>query len=185
MTCIPPEHRLKTRLTRSQPERLLGSRANGEKRVNTGEGKLSLLCRMSSRLCSVSLDHVVETMRPLPIEPLPGTAEFVLGVAIVRGAPMPVIDGARLLRGAGGAPTRFVTLKVGTRHAALAVESVVGIRTVVLDTLESLPPLLGDASADCIERIGALDAELLVVLRSARIVPEEAWAALRAHEAAS
>jgi purine-binding chemotaxis protein CheW len=58
---------------------------------------LFLLCRIGSSIGALALKDVRETMRPLPIEPLAGTPPFVLGLAIVRGFPTPVIDAARLL----------------------------------------------------------------------------------------
>jgi chemotaxis signal transduction protein len=46
-----------------------------------------------------------------------------------------------------------------------------------------LPPILRDVAADLIEAIGTRDAQLLVVLRAARIVPDEVWTTLAAAEA--
>jgi chemotaxis signal transduction protein len=62
---------------------------------------------------------------------------------------------------------------VGERRVALAVAQVLGIRT--LDS-GPLPPLL---RADALLAIGTLDSELLLVLNSARLIPDEAWEALR------
>jgi purine-binding chemotaxis protein CheW len=131
-------------------------------------------------LCALPIDHVAETMRPLPIEPLPGVPAFVLGVSVVRGQAIPVVDAARLL-GADDAPAphRFVTLALGERRAALAVCDVVGIRFIPA-SLGELPPLLQQASAELVEAMGTLDGALLLVLKSGSLVPESAWAALDA-----
>ncbi len=111
---------------------------------------------------------------------------FVLGLAIVRGAPTPVVDGKTLLgtsEGNRSRPTRFVMLRIGERSAALAVDAVAGIRELAVDSLGELPPLLHDAaSAEVVSAMGMLDSELLVVLRSARVVPESVWAKLEAKE---
>ena len=40
-------------------------------------------------------------------------------------------------------------------------------------SLRELPPLLGDARTSTIERIGAADAQLLVVLRAANVLPAD------------
>jgi purine-binding chemotaxis protein CheW len=61
---------------------------------------------------------------------------------------------------------------------ALAVEEVVGVRDLSAASLAELPPLLGEAAAEVVATVGALDAELLVVLRSARWVPSGAWQAI-------
>jgi purine-binding chemotaxis protein CheW len=71
--------------------------------VIVGERQSTLLCRVRERLCALPLAHVVETMRPLPIEPLGGMPGFVQGIAIIRGAPVPVVDAGALLGSAGAA----------------------------------------------------------------------------------
>jgi purine-binding chemotaxis protein CheW len=104
-----------------------------------------------------------------------------LGLSLIRGAPTPVIDAAKLLGSAGGEPvTRFVTIRVGERHAAVALSSVIGVRELPAASLSELPPLLQDAGAEAVESIGALDSTLLVVLESARVVPESVWRAMEA-----
>jgi purine-binding chemotaxis protein CheW len=117
-------------------------------------------------------------MRPLSVEPLVGAASFVRGVSLIRGAPVPVVDlGALLVPSEVANPTRFVTLRLGLRRLAVALEGVLGVRTLP-DALTSLPPLLADASAESVSAIGRLDQELLVVLEATRLVPDPVWAAL-------
>jgi len=125
-------------------------------------------------LCALPIEHVVETMRPLPIEALSGAPQFVRGLAIIRGEPIPVVDAGRLVGCDAGEPRRFVTLEIGPRHVSLAVDEVLGVRSIAKD-LRDLPPLLGAVHADVISAIGALDGELLVVLHSAQIIPQESW----------
>ena len=147
---------------------------------------LALLCRVDSRVCAVPLAQVVETMRPLPVEPVAGVPGFILGVSIIRGTPLPVVDGARLLGTAGGERPagRFVTVRAGDRQVALAVDAVIGVHQIARESVRDLPPLVRTAHADAVSAIGALDAELLVVLESARMLPDDAWAALARREAA-
>jgi purine-binding chemotaxis protein CheW len=141
---------------------------------------MSLLFRVRARLCALPLAHVVETMRPLPVEPMAAAPSYVRGLAIIRGAPVPVVDVARLLGDESEPPhasarhlARFVTIKVADRGVALAVDGVIGVRTLELDSLRALPPLLGDAEVDVVGSIGTLDAELLLVLRSACLAPHD------------
>lgn len=138
---------------------------------------VSLLCRVGSHLCALPIESVVETMRPLPVSALAGVPAFVLGLSIIRGAPVPVVDARCLFSGTEerGDSTRFVSIKSGNRRAALAVDGVIGVRALRSVSLGELPPLLREANADVVEAIGTLDAELLLVLRSARIVPESVW----------
>lgn len=139
-----------------------------------------LIVTAGTRACAIPLQHVAETMRPLAIEPISGTPEFVRGVSVIRGAPIPVVDLKALLESGdtSAAYGRFVTVRVGQHRVALAVDSVVGVRKLDPAQIGELPPLLGDVNADVVEAIGTRDAQLLTVLRAARIVPEEVWATL-------
>ena len=119
-------------------------------------------------------------MRPLAVEAIAGGPAFVRGLAVVRGVPIPVVDAALLLSGEASHPTRFVTVKTGRRRIALAVDAVVGVVEIPLGSVDALPLLFQDAGTDAISDVGTLDAELLIVLRSARLIPEAFWATLEA-----
>ncbi|MGH6988928.1 MAG: chemotaxis protein CheW [Stellaceae bacterium] len=137
-----------------------------------------LLCRVGKHHCALPLTHVVETMAPLAVRPLPGMPGFIAGLALVRGKPLPVVDAARLMGETGDIrPTRFVTLQVAEREVVLAVAEVVGIRALPADPFDAMPPLLGQAQNDAVVAIGALDSAFLWLLDAARIVPEAAWQA--------
>jgi len=123
------------------------------------------------------LAQVVETMRPLPVVPVAGAPEFVLGISIIRGAPVPVVDGAALL-GADAHATRLVIVRIDGRQVALAVDEVLGARPIGRDSLRVVPPLLREARGDAVSSIGSLDAELLLFLEAVRILPDAAWKAL-------
>ena len=146
---------------------------------------LSLVCRIDGVLCALPVEHVVETMRPLPVEPLAGAPAFVRGLSIIRGAPVPVVDAASLLGSPDTQPTRFVMVKAGARRVALAVSDVIGVRALAPEKLQALPPLLREAAADIVTSIGALDDELLLVLRSARLVPDAVWTSAEIGRSAS
>jgi purine-binding chemotaxis protein CheW len=141
-----------------------------------------LVFRIGSRVGALALKHVWETMRPLPVEPLPGSPSFVLGLAVVRGISTPVIDACRLLdplaMSSRCTSARFVSIKLGERCAALAVDAVLEVRSFAVGTLAEIPPLLRGAGTDLVSAIGALDAELLLVLDAARLVPESVWSAI-------
>lgn len=118
-------------------------------------------------------------MRPLPVESIGGVPAFVRGLAVVRGVPIPVVDAASLLSGNASHPTRFVTVKTGTRRVVLAVDAVVGIIEIPNDAVDVLPPLFQSNGLDAISAIGVLDADLLLVLRSTRLVPDDVWATIQ------
>lgn len=139
-----------------------------------------MIVTVGRRACAIGLQYVAETMRPLAIEAISGTPEFVRGVSVIRGTPIPVVDLQVLLENGenSAAYGRFVTVKVGERRVALAVDGVVGVRDLDPAQIGELPPLLRDIDADVVEAIGTCDAQLLIVLRAARIVPDEVWATL-------
>src|SRR4029077_8226642 len=85
-----------------------------------------LLFRAGLRLCAVPLGCVAETMRALPIERAK-SAGFILGVSNVRGVPVPVVDASGLFGEPGVGGRRLITIDVGTRLVALAVDDVVGV----------------------------------------------------------
>lgn len=141
-----------------------------------------LVCRIRGGLCALPLAEVVETMRPLPTEPVSAAPGFVSGLAIIRGGAVPVVETSRLLADEAPAPPqpssrgRYVTVQAGARVVALAVEEVIGVRTISTASRAALPPLLQHAAGAVIESVAALDAELLVVLRAARLLPAgSAW----------
>lgn len=145
-----------------------------------GQPRRMVLVRAGSCLCAIPTSSVIETMRVLPIQPVEGAPAFVRGVAVIRGAPLPVVDlGAMLGVGGGGDGGRLVTIRVDPGRAlALLVDAVVGVEALDESRLEAPPPLLAGAFADRVEALGALDGRALAVLGAARILPEEAWRAL-------
>jgi purine-binding chemotaxis protein CheW len=141
---------------------------------------------VGSLVCALPLEHISETMRPLPLEPFHGMPPFVDGLSIIRGAPVPVVDLARLLGNDSGARrTRLVVVKVSERRVALSVEHVIGVRSLDVAANGALPPLLAGARGEFVAAVGSLDAHLLVVLESALMLPASTWASLdsRAGEA--
>ena len=141
---------------------------------------------VGARACAFPLHHVAETMRPLPVKPVAGTPGFVRGVSVIRGTPTPVVDLKALLENSESSESygRFVALKLDNRRVVIGVDSVVGLRNLDSAQLGELPPLLRDVTADLIESFGTRDAQLLLVLRAARIVPDEVWTTIAEAEAA-
>ncbi len=153
--------------------------------VHASENSLVLVVMAGECACAFPVQHVAETMRPLPIEPLAGTPAFVRGVAVIRGAPTPVIDLKALLKNGENSAIygRFVTLKLGDRRVALGVDSVVGLKNLNAAQLADLPPMLRDVATDLISAVSTREAQLLLVLQASRLVPDEVWAGLATAEA--
>jgi purine-binding chemotaxis protein CheW len=108
-------------------------------------------------------------MRPQPIRAVARPRDGVLGVATIRGALVPVVAAAALFGEQVATPARFLTLRVGDRAVALAVDDVIGVERI--PDVSALPPLLAEASAGVIEGIGQLDSELLLLLRTGYLAP--------------
>jgi purine-binding chemotaxis protein CheW len=147
-----------------------------------GGAQRNLFVKVQTRVCAVPLMHVVETMRPLPVEPIAGMPSFLRGVSIIRGIPTPIVDLGALLGAPGGLAERLVTLRFSDRQVALSVDAVLGVRALDRSTIQELSPLLRGASQDVVEAIGTLDDEFLMVLRTGWELPDEVWLALSARE---
>jgi purine-binding chemotaxis protein CheW len=134
-----------------------------------------LLVTAGQCTCAIPVSNVSETLRPLPIDAVAGAPEFIMGLSVIRGVPLPVIDLARLLERAetSTSSSRFVTVRVSERRVALAVGAVIGVRSLAAIRLLELPPLLRSARADFIERLGTIDADLVLVLRGSRLVADD------------
>jgi purine-binding chemotaxis protein CheW len=61
------------------------------------------------------------------------------------------------------------------RCVALAVDGVLGVVHLDPNALQATPLLAQSASADLLAAVGALDAQLLVVLRASHLLTEETW----------
>lgn len=142
-----------------------------------------LICRCGSQLCAFPLEHVVESMRALPVSAVAAMPSYVLGVAIVRGHATPVVALADLIGQMVAAPAaRFVSMKWGAGLAAFAVDAVLGVRLLEPTLLQEMPTLLREVQSHGVTAIGLLDAQLLLVLQGAHAVPESVWAALAQQE---
>jgi purine-binding chemotaxis protein CheW len=144
----------------------------------------ALIVTVGTRACAIPVEHVGETMRPLPIESIADMPEFIRGVSVIRGTAVPVVDLGALLQTSDRSDTygRFVTVKIGERRVAVAVDGVVGLRNLDLTQIGELPPLLRASDPRVIDAIGTCDAQLLIVLGAMRLVPDEVWMALEARE---
>jgi purine-binding chemotaxis protein CheW len=110
-------------------------------------------------LCALPLAAVVETVRPLPVQPLAGSSGALLGVAVIRGAAVPVLDTARLLGDPGEQPSRFVTVETPGGTVAFATGPVLGVRPVQRSAAQPAPD-----DGGLVEAVGVLDGRPLLLL---------------------
>jgi chemotaxis signal transduction protein len=140
-----------------------------------------LVCLCGTTCCAFPLSHVAESMRALHITALEHQPPFVLGVATIRGDVLPVVDLARLLGITASRPNRFITLNLGIRRVAVAVEGVLGVRKLTEAVSSGLPPLLRDLEDGAVTAMAQLDDHLLLILHAARLLPD--WVAPATGEA--
>lgn len=145
-----------------------------------GAVAMSLVFRAGPWRCALRLDEVIETMRPLQVRPLAGTPDFVPGISITRGTPVPVVDMATLIAGEPAEVNRFVAVRTDRGPVVLATGPVLGIRPAGPDTGTRPGPLLGGTSQRLVAAVGTMDTEPLLLLRSMRQLPDEVWAAAAA-----
>jgi len=148
-----------------------------------------LVYRAGAKLCGLPLEQLLESMRPLPTEPLAGLPDFVLGLALIRGRPTPVLDGRRLVGSPSEqAPERYLTLELGAatkRIVALAVDAVVGVRALPRALFGDLPSLLRTPIGDVVRAVAPLDADLVLLLERTRLVSEDLWQRLEQERASA
>jgi purine-binding chemotaxis protein CheW len=143
-----------------------------------------LVWRCAGRVGAVPVRHVAEVLRPLPVERFAEAPPGVSGLCVVRGRPIPIIDAGLLVSGSPGSPTRFVIVAIDERRSVgLAVDAVLGVRQLDQGLLFGLPPLLREREGTGIERLATLDGELLVILETARLVPESVWTGIEGSDA--
>jgi purine-binding chemotaxis protein CheW len=148
--------------------------------ATASEDGSALICRAGRVLCALPVGALVETMRPLPLEQLPGAPPSVIGTAVVRGTPLPVVDIGRLLGDQASGIGRYVVVRAGAHRVALAFAEVLGFRQMDKAKLDELPPLLGAASSVAVAALGTLDGALLLLLKAASVVPEDLLVTLAA-----
>jgi purine-binding chemotaxis protein CheW len=144
-----------------------------------GDACRMVLFRVGTGMCAMPVQHVIETMRPQPVQALADTPHYIMGVSVIRGAPVPVVDLAALLHGRSEKPARMVTVEAGPHTAALAVGEIAGVVAIPPASLESLSPLLGEHSGAA-SSVGVIDTGVLFLLDGARMVPDDVWQALSA-----
>ncbi len=88
-----------------------------------------MLLRGGGGTVAMLAGHAREVVPRTPVVRLPAAPEFVCGVVNVRGTLVPLVDLGRLLdRGPATLPGWMVTLELGGRRCALAVDSLPVLR---------------------------------------------------------
>lgn len=145
-----------------------------------------LLCRAAGCWCALSLQGLGEVMRPQPLEKLGRLPEFVDGLSVIRGKPLPVVNLPRLLTGKNSRPSaqeRFVTAISEGHRLALRVDEVGSIRELETSIWSNLPSLLEEVHQEHVAAVGSLQGGLLLLLRRSNLISEDDWESLQAEPA--
>jgi purine-binding chemotaxis protein CheW len=127
----------------------------------------------ASKLCALPLTNVREVMRFRALEVNRSLPAFVLGTCLIREEPTPVVDLAGVLGVPSEARKHLVTVMVGERQVALAVEGVLGTTSVDPDEFHEATPLVcGDR--ELVAALAVLDSKLVYLLSCARLLPFDA-----------
>ena len=136
----------------------------------------ALVFRAGPAYCALPLGEVIETMRPLPVRPLAGTADLVRGVCVMRGTAAPVIDVARLLGGDEADVSRFIAVRTDRGPIAFATGEVLGIRPVG-GAAEAHRHPLGGAPMRLVAGVCTFRGVPMLVWRDMSVLSGEIWAA--------
>ncbi|HEX7814495.1 chemotaxis protein CheW [Dyella sp.] len=99
--------------------------------------------RAGSRSFVSGIDEINELLAVPQLTPVPGTQNWLLGIANVRGNLVPVIDLGRFLFGERTQPTersRLLVVRQGAGNVALLVDEVFGQRTVDAEQRRDVEP---------------------------------------------
>jgi len=123
--------------------------------------------RVGSERYGVSIGDVSEISMVLGITPVPRTADFVQGIANIRGVVIPVVElSTRLLLTREQQPPRPRLLIV--RHEeelyGLLVDEVYAVVTIAPEALEDAPAALTGARGDYIRALARDEGEILIIL---------------------
>ena len=127
----------------------------------------------------IPIEHVREILRPPVLTEVPRAPAHVLGVIMVRGEVIAVIDPRHRL---GAAPAtadrkaRVVVCDPGDGPRGLLVDAVAQVVRLAPSSIEARPNGIGGASADHISGIGRERGRLLVLLDTAALLGDAAAA---------
>jgi purine-binding chemotaxis protein CheW len=124
------------------------------------------------------MEQTIEVMRALPLERLTGMPQYICGLSVIRGEPVPVVHLGLLLGQQTAAYERLVLIKLASGRVAMGIDSVVSTNALAATTGQ-LPPLILEAGDDRITGIGTSGTELIFFLRTARLVPDDVLSRIR------
>lgn len=104
--------------------------------------KLYTVFSLDKEEYAVSVDNILEIVENLPITPVPGSQEFVLGIINLRGGIIPIIDLEKkfgLVRESGIVPKHILIVEVDKIKFAVRVDEVKGVIKLRDEDIKPVP----------------------------------------------
>jgi len=140
---------------------------HGYVREVRGDLEQYIAFQVAGETYGVSIGQIAEISKPMTTTEVPRTADFVLGIANVRGSVIPVIDAAARLGLSRRPRTRssrvLIVRHEGELHGIL-IDSVVGVVPIAPEHLEEAPGAIGGTRGDFIQSLARYEDSLLIVL---------------------
>ncbi len=178
------KNRIKEPLIESQPEQdrkpvstesdtLLELAHNELKKYTSIDSEKELLCfNLGEEEYGMELSLVKEIIRVRDITPVPNTAKFVLGIVVLRGGIMPLID----MRTRIGLPflnfstdTRFVMVDMDNAAVGLVVDKITNVKRISSDSIK-LTNVSGSVDVKFLSGISTYNGGFTVVLNLKEII---------------
>jgi purine-binding chemotaxis protein CheW len=143
---------------------------------DAGEVVEYLAFRLASEEYAVKVEDVKEIIRLQRITQVPRAPEFVLGIISLRGVIIPVFDIKKRLGLDATERTRSTRIVVLSEKGApqgIIVDKVTGVARLDAAGIEPPPAVIGGVEGEFIEGIGRLDARLLILFNTSKVLEME------------
>ncbi|OQX69279.1 MAG: hypothetical protein B6A08_06200 [Sorangiineae bacterium NIC37A_2] len=128
--------------------------------------------RLSSQLCAVDVNDVLEILPPKTLRSVPKAPSALLGLLSYRGAPIPAIDPKSTLGLSAVEPTAesaTLVLKTSDGPLALVADSILDVREVANSRLAPPPLTMPKLARKLIQFVIPEEKELMFVLRPEQV----------------
>lgn len=139
--------------------------------------------RLDGQLYATALAQVIEVIRTGELTPVPGAAPDLLGIRLLRGRIVPVLDGRRRLGlpanpEVDGADERIVMLVHGSHQVGLRVDAIGELLTPATGDMAPPPPGRAQRNDDPVHGVIAWQGSFVALLDVQRLcrLPEDAAA---------
>lgn len=147
--------------------------------ANRGPTAQYVTFRLMDEIYAISVLKVREVLRVSEIAPVPGAAEYVLGIINLRGNVVTVIDARGrmgLVPKASDDASRVVIIEEGDQVVGILVDSVAEVIELADSDIEPAPNVGNDDSSRYIKGVASRDGVLTIVADVDKLLSEDEWA---------